>query len=616
MDAARAVRGGFVRRLPHFAFSAMPPSDPPSDAPSASPSSSAPAGRLRQHQPRSRLPLPEWLLNYRPHWIKGDLIAGLTTAAVVIPNALAYATLAGLPVEAGLYTAFIPMLVYALTGTSRVLSVSTTTTLSILTTSALAHVAPGGSHAQLLAAAATLGVLVGLILMAASLLRLGFVANFISEPVLVGFKAGIAVVILIDQLPKLLGIHFEKGEFFENVLRIVEGLPRTSVTTAVVAALALVALIVLRRFVPRVPAPLVVVACATVASRLLDLHAHGIETVGAVPGGLPAPTLPVFALAHTLWPIALGMALMSFTETTAAGRAFAHHGEPAPRANRELFATGLANLAGALFGAMPGGGGTTQTAVNRRAGARSQAASLVTAAVALAAMLLLSPLIGLIPQAVLAAVVIVYSIGLFDPIEFRAIARVRRMEFVWAVVALAGVVIVGTLQGILVAIVVSLAALAHQLSDPPVYVLARKRNTNVFRPVSHLHPDDETWPGLLLLMPEGRIYFANVQHIGEKMLKLIAAAAPHTVIVDMSGVFDIEYTALKMFADAEQRLRSRGVTLWLAALNPEVLMLVQRSPIGEALGRERMFHNLEQAVERYRTTVPGETARLASPATR
>jgi sulfate permease, SulP family len=596
----------------------MPPSDPPSTPSSGSTSGSKPGsspgstrGSTSAQPPRRTqrgwIPLPEWLLNYRAQWIQGDLIAGLTTAAVVIPNALAYATLAGLPVEAGLYTAFIPMLVYALTGTSRVLSVSTTTTLSILTTSALAHVAAGSGRAELLAAAATLGVLVGLLLMIASLLRLGFVADFISEPVLVGFKAGIAVVIFIDQLPKLIGVHFAKGEFFYNVLRILEGLPRTSTTTALVAAIALVALIVLRRFVPRVPAPLVVVICAVAASKLLDLHAHGVDTVGAVPGGLPAPTLPVFALAHTLWPIALGMALMSFTETTAAGRAFARHGEPAPRANRELFATGLANLAGALFGAMPGGGGTTQTAVNRRAGARSQAASLVTAAVALAAMLLLSPLIGLIPQAVLAAVVIVYSIGLFDPIEFRAIARVRRMEFVWAVVALAGVVIVGTLQGILVAIVVSMAALAHQLSNPPVYVLARKRNTDVFRPVSDLHPHDESWPGLLLLMPEGRVYFANVQHIGEKMLKLIAAAAPHTVIVDMSGVFDIEYTALKMFAGAEERLRARGITLWLAALNPDVLALVQRSPLGEALGRERMFHNLEQAVERYRATVLGDT---------
>jgi SulP family sulfate permease len=552
----------------------------------------------------SWLPLPEWLRRYHRQWLRADLSAGLTASAVVIPNGLAYATLAGLPIEAGLYTAFVPAVIYALFGTSRALSVSTTTTLAILTTSALAHAAPGGTHIELLAAAATLGVLVGLLLMLGSLMRLGFVADFISEPVLIGFKAGIAVVIFVDQLPKLLGIHFAKGEFFRDVMEIVEHAPHASPPTVAVAVLTIATLALLRHFVPRVPAPLVAVGGAMLASSLLGLQAHGVETVGFVPTGLPALTLPSMSLVHTLWPIALGMALMSFTETTAAGRAFVQHGEPTPRANRELFATGIANLAGALCGSMPAGGGTTQTAVNRRAGARSQAAGLVTAVVALAAMLLLSPYIGLIPHAVLAAVVIVYSLGLFNVAEFRAIARVRRMELVWALVALTGVVVLGTLQGILVAIVVSLIALAHQVSDPPVYVLARKPGTNVFRPASAAHPHDESFAGLLMLLPEGRMYFANVQHVGLKILHLIAVANPQTVIVDMSGVFDIEYTALKTFADAEQRLRHRGIALWLAAMNPNVLELVQRSPLGAALGRERMFHNLEQAVAHYRGSVP------------
>ena len=207
---------------------------------------------------------------------------------------------------------------------------------------------------------------------------------------------------------------------------------------------------------------------------------------------------------------------MSFTETIAAGRAFAVDGEPTPRANRELFATGLANLGGAFFGAMPAGGGTTQTAVNRQAGACTQAAELVTAAIALGSMLLLAPLIGLIPHAALGAVVVVYSVGLFRPAEFRAILRVRQTEFVWACVALVGVVVLGTLHGIIVAIVVSLVALAHQVSNPPVYALGRKPGTNVFRPVSAEHPADETFPGLLLLRPEGRIFFANAEHIAKR----------------------------------------------------------------------------------------------------
>ena len=225
------------------------------------------------------------------------------------------------------------------------------------------------------------------------------------------------------------------------------------------------------------------------------VQAHGVATVGHVPTGSPSLTVPNLSLVETLWPAAAGIALMSFTETVAAGRAFAESGEPRPEAIQELMATGLANAGGAFLGAMPAGGGTTQTAVNRLAGARTHLAGLVAAAAALVTMLLLAPFIGRMPEATLAAVVIVYSIGLIKPAEFRTILRVRRMEFVWALDALAGVVLLGTLQGILVAIVVSLFALAYQVADPPVHVLGRKPGTNVFRPRSEEHPEDETFPG-------------------------------------------------------------------------------------------------------------------------
>jgi SulP family sulfate permease len=543
--------------------------------------------------------IPAWLRSYQKPWLKADVVAGVTTAAVVIPNSLAYATVAGLPVEAGLYTSCVPMAIYALLGTSRALSVSTTTTLAILCATALSRAVPDGNPAALLVATATLASLVGIMLTVASVLRLGFVANFISEPVLIGFKAGIAIIIISDQLPKLLGIHFQKAGFFHNVLAIVTGLPHASPATVAVGVATLGVLLALRRFLPQVPAPLVAVAGAILATVVFRLPAHGVATVGHVPTGLPSVTMPNLELAGQLWHVALGMALMSFTESIAAGRAFARVGEHAPLANRELIATGLANLGGALLGAMPAGGGTTQTAVNRRAGACTQAAGLVTAGVALATMLLLSALIGLIPHAALAAVVIVYSVGLFNPVEFRAIAHVRRTEFVWALVALAGVVLVGTLEGILIAIVVSLVALAYQVSDPPVYVLRRKPNTNVFRPVSDLHPNDESFPGLLLLRPEGRIFFANVEHVGQKIRSQIIATRPTVVAVDLGGVFDIEYTALKMFTESEQKLRAAGITLWIANLNPNVYEMLHRAPLGATLGRERMFFTLEQAVARY-----------------
>ncbi|NUA28641.1 SulP family inorganic anion transporter [Cupriavidus basilensis] len=545
------------------------------------------------------LAVPEWLRVYQKAWIKPDIIAGLTAGAVVIPKALAYATVAGLPIEVGLYTAFLPMVIYAVLGTSRPLSVSTTATLAILGAAALGRVAPDADPASLMIASATLTMLVGGILVLASLLRLGFVANFISDPVLTGFKAGIAIIIVLDQIPKLLGIHFAKGAFLHNLLAIAAGLPHTSVATLAVGAATIGMLLALEHFAPRAPAPLIAIAAGIAGVSLLGLPAQGVETVGHVPAGLPTLTMPDMSLLADLWPPAIGIALMSFTETIAAGRAFAKSGEPLPAANRELLAIGMANIGGALLGAMPAGGGTSQTAVNRLAGACSQLAAMVTAALALATMLLLGPFIAKMPHATLAAVVIVYSVGLIEPAEFRAILRVRRTEFVWALAAMVGVVLLGTLQGIVVAIVVSLVALAQQVSDPPVHVVRRKPGTNVFRPVTAEHPEDEDFPGLLMLRPEGRIFFANAQRLAQKIRPLVAEARPSVVALDLSAVFDLEYTALKMLTEAEKTTHESGWKLWLVGLNPGVLALVQRSPLGETLGRERMFLDLEHAVARY-----------------
>jgi len=526
-------------------------------------------------------------------------MAGLTTAAVVIPKAMAYATIAGLPVQIGLYTALVPMAIYAVLGTSRPLSVSTTTTLAILVAAELGQIAPGGDPATLLRATATLTLLVGAILMAASALRLGFVANFISEPVLIGFKAGIGLVIVLDQVPKLLGVHFPKGGFFHNLVATVQSVPQAGLPTVAVGVLTIVLLLGLEHFVPKLPAPLVAVAAGIAAVGLLGLQGSGVAVIGEVPRGLPSLILPDLALVGLLWPGALGIALMSFTETIAAGRAFAAVGEPPLQPNRELLATGLANAGGALVGSLPAGGGTSQTAVNRLAGARSQLAGLVTAGATLLTALFLAGPMGGMPQATLAAVVIVYSIGLIAPASFRAVREVRMMEFLWALAALAGVVLLGTLQGILVAIIVSLVALAQQAASPPVHVLGRKPGTNVFRPRTEEHPEDESFPGLLLLRIEGRIFFLNAARIGEKIQPLLEEMKPNTVVLDMRGVFDLEYTALKALSEAEERMRQRGVSVWLVGLPPAVLEMVQRSSLGRTLGRERMHFNLEIAVEKY-----------------
>ena len=340
---------------------------------------------------KSALPIIQWLPNYRSEWLRPDVIAGLTTAAVVIPKAMAYATIAGLPVQVGLYTAFLPMVIYAVLGTSRVLSVSTTTTLAILAAAELGEVVPNGDPASLLTASATLTLLVGAMLVLASVLRLGFVANFISEPVLIGFKAGIGVVIVVDQIPKILGIHFARGTFVQNLLSTLHDIPKTSLATLAVGVSMIVLLVAMEQFTPKAPAPLIAVAAGIAGAYFLNLHAHGVELVGHIPQGLPSFTPPVLSLATRLWPGALGIALMSFTETIAAGRAFVTSDEPSPQPNRELLATGFANAGGALLGAMPGGGGTTQTAVNRLAGARTQLSEIVTAAMTLVTMMFLGP---------------------------------------------------------------------------------------------------------------------------------------------------------------------------------------------------------------------------------
>jgi len=545
--------------------------------------------------------------------LRFDVVAGLTAAAVVLPKAMAYATVAGLPVAVGLYTAFIPMIIYALLGSSKVLSVSSTTTLGILAGTQLALAVPDGDPAKLITAVATLTALVGVLLILASLLRLGFVANFISAPVLTGFKTGIALVIVLDQLPKLLGLHITKQGFIRDLFSIIHHLPQTSLITLAVAIVVLLVLIVMERLWPHSPAPLVAVGGSIAASWFFGLDAQGVATVGLIPQGFPSLTLPNVALIEQLLPGAFGIALMSFTESIAAARAFADTEEPPIIANRELIALGAANMGGALFGAMPAGGGTTQTAVVRAAGGRTQKASLVTAGTAAAIMLLLSPLLGLLPYATLAAVVIVYSVGLIQPAEFLAISKVRKMEFQWAIVACVGVLIFGTLQGIVVAIIVSVIGLISQVTNPRVYVIGRKPGQDVLRPLSPEHPGDETIDGLLIVRPEGRLLFVNVQNVADQIRTLMLQYKPKVLALDMSRLFDIEYSALQMLMERENRGADGRATLWLVDLNPRVLEVVRNSGLAERLGPERLLFNARAAIERYQALEAKQAHEQTSP---
>jgi anti-anti-sigma factor len=262
-------------------------------------------------------------------------------------------------------------------------------------------------------------------------------------------------------------------------------------------------------------------------------------------------------------------------------------------------ATGAANVACGLVGGMASGGGTTQTLVQVSGGARTQLAGMVVGVAALATLFLFAPALSLMPQAILAAIVIVYSAELLSLRDFRAIAAIRRTEVIWMVAAFAGVLLLGTLKGILVAVVVSLISLGYQASNPAVYEAVRKRGTGVFRGRSEKHPDDESFPGLLLVRIEGRLFFGNTERVLDLIAPLVEAANPRVLVLDCSAIFDVEYSAVRMLIEAEQRARRRGGELWLAGLNSSVKEVVRRSPLGKALGTDRMFYDLGHAVEHF-----------------
>jgi MFS superfamily sulfate permease-like transporter len=413
-------------------------------------------------------------------------------------------------------------------------------------------------------------------------------------------------------VPKLLGIHITKAGFFRDLLAVAQHIPETSAITLAVGAATFAILIGMERLWRHSPAPLVAIGGAIAASWYFGLQTLGVSTVGVIPQGLPAITLPDLSLVERLLPGALGIALMSFTETIAAGRAFARPADPPINANRELVATGAANLGGALLGAMPAGGGTSQTAVVRSSGGQSQKASLVTAATALATMLLLAPILGLMPNAALAAVVIVYSVGLIQPAEFYAIRAVRSMEFRWAVIACAGVLVFGTLKGIVVAIIASMISLASQAAHPRVSVIGRKRGADVLRPLSPEHPDDETFEGLLIVRPEGRLFFVNAQNVLDQIGALVAKYQPRVLVLDMSRTYDLEYSALQTLAEQERRATERGAVVWLAGLNPTVLEMVRNSGLDARLGRERMLFNAREAIQHYQAMQAGGVSTVNS----
>ena len=509
------------------------------------------------------IPAVGWLRRYQPAWLRRDLVAGVVTACVVVPQCVAYASLAGLPVEVGLYVATVPMALYVLLGTSRPLSVSTTSTISLLTASAIAD----SGEPDVLVAASALAVIVGVLLLVVGLLRLGFLADLVSSPILTGFKTGTGLVIIAGQLGKLTGIPVDGSGFFQDLRDVLGGLDEIHGLTLALGVGTIVLLVALRRFAPRLPAPLIGVAVGIVIVAAFDLVDRGVAVIGEVPSGLPGFELASPQHWGSLFPGALGIALMSAVESLAAGRALRAKEDPPIDANRELIALGVANLGAGAFHGYPAGGGLSQSAVNDQSGARTQISSLTTVATVVIVLTTLTGVLEDLADATLAALVIVAAGGLIQPVAFRRLAGIRRRDFALALVAVAGVLIFGILDGVLIAIAVSIITLVYQTNHRAIEVLGVDPQTGQFRTLAR-HAEAQPLAGIVIVRMRGPLSFANVQRVRTEILTALddAPQPPRFLICDCAALADIEITALEVMAELATELRgggsSRGWRRW------------------------------------------------------
>ena len=522
------------------------------------------AARDRGDVERAPLALLPTLRGYRRGWARRDVVAGLSAGAVVVPQAMAYATIAGLPVEFGLYTCMVPMVVYALLGGSRALSMSTTWTIATLSASTLlaAGVAAGSDDPA--RAVCTLALLVGALLVLARVLRLGSLVENISRAVLVGIKAGVGATVAVGQLPKLLGVPADPDAtgFFEVLGSALSRVGDANLPTVLLAVGSIAVLVLLGRLAPRVPAPLVVVAAGILLVALAGIDRSGVAVIDPVPSGLPLPVLPDLSLVGPMLPGAAAIAVMAFLETVSVGRGVRRPDEPQIDPDAELLANGLAAVAGAFFRAMPPAGGFSQTAVSLRAGARTQASGLVTAALAVLVALFLAPVLDDLPQATLGAMVVVATVSLIQVGEFVELWRINRVEFACAVVTAAIGLVAGLLPAVGVGVVMTLLLVLREADRPRAVELARSPDggwTYADRAGS------SRAPGALVLHLEGGLYTANTRPTVEAVLTRARSErpVPRVVALEMESQRLVTSTVLDGLADLDHQLASAGAALYL-----------------------------------------------------
>jgi high affinity sulfate transporter 1 len=551
------------------------------------------------------------LRNYRRGWLRGDVLAGVTVAAYLVPQVMAYATVAGLPAVAGLWAALVPLAVYAVLGSSRQLSVGPESTTALMTATALAPLV-AGDPARYAVFAAVTALLVGGFCLLGGLLRLGFLADLLSRPVLVGYMTGVAVIMIGGQLGKVTGVAVEGDEFVDQVRSFVAGVGETHWPTVALAAAVLVMLLALGRVAPKFPGALIAVLAATAAAVVFALETRGIRVVGVIPAGLPTPSVPVLPLADllTLLIPAVGIAVVAFSDNALTARTFAARKGESIDANAELRALGFCNVATGLTHGFPVSSSGSRTALGDAVGSRTQVYSLVALASVVAVMFLGRGLLENFPTAALGALVVFAALRLIDVAEFRRLGRFRRSELLLALATTAAVLGFGVLNGVLVAIALSILDLLRRVARPHDGVLGLVPGVAGMHDLDD-YPDARPVPGLVVYRYDAPLFFANAEDFRERALAAVAenpeGVAPiEWFVLNAEANVEVDLTAVDALDQLRRDLEARGIVFALARVKQDLRDLLDAAGLVDKIGDDRIFMTLPTAVEAFqdRATEP------------
>ena len=541
------------------------------------------------------------LRGYRRSWLRGDLVAGVTVAAYLVPQVMAYAGVAGLPPVAGLWAALPSLACYAVLGSSRLLSMGPESTTALMTAVTIGPLA-AGHPARYAALAATLALLTGALAVVAWLARLGFIAALLSRPVLVGYLAGVALIMMAGQLGRLTGVRVTGESFMAQVISFAGGLAHVNPGDVVIAAAVLVFLFTAQSRWPRFPGPLAAVLLSTAVCAIFGLGRHGVALVGNIPAGLPAPGLPSVNLSEVRELIlpALGVLLVAFSDDVLTGRAFERGGEVID-ANQELLALGVSNAGAGLLRGFPISSSGSRTALALAAGAHTQAYSLTTLASVLGVLLFARPVLASFPEAALGALVVYAAVRLIDVQAFRRLAAFRRSEFVLALAAGAGVLAFDILYGVLAAVGLSVAELLWRVGRPHDAIQGLVPGLAGMHDLDD-YPQAETVPGLVVYRYDAPLFFANAQDFRRRALAAAGQGPgpPRWFVLNTEANVEVDFTALEAVDAVRAELAGRGTVFGLARVKQDLLDDLVAFGLVEKIGAERIFPTLPTAVTAYR----------------